>query len=77
MDGIDDGNGNIIYFKGGKMTGGSNIDNIKEMYSREKKYIDALNKIREQIQEALKLRLELVSPKLIGLMDYIGNVLGE
>lgn len=59
------------------MPGGDNISNLKAMYDRETKYITALGKIREQLLLVKDYKLGHVCPGIQGLIDYIGDVLGE
>ena len=77
MDGIDDGNGNEIEFRRLLMTGGNNISNIKEMYNRERRYITALESIREKLKETLGQPLKFTPPIIQGIIDYIGDELDE
>lgn len=59
------------------MTGGNNISNIKEMYSRERRYITALENIRGKLKEALDQPLKFTPPIIQGIIDYIGDELDE
>lgn len=75
---MDDGNGNEIYNIGDdKMPGGDNINNIKSMFSREKQYVDALIKVREQLKSIQDYKVGHVCPGIQGLINYISDVLGE
>lgn len=59
------------------MSGGDSINNLKAAFSREKKYVDALEKIRDQLKLIGNYKLGHVCPAIRGLIDYIGDVLGE
>lgn len=74
---IDDGNGNEIIFGGNNMSGGDCISNIKASLSREKKYVDALVFIKRHLTEINEYKLGHVRPAINGLINYIGDVLGE
>ena len=74
---IDDGNGNEIILGGNNMSGGDNISNLKAAFSREKKYTDALEKVRDQLKLISNYKLGHVCPAINGLIDYISDILGE
>jgi len=59
------------------MAGGDNISNIKAMYKRERRYIDGLQKIRNELKDILDQPLRLSEGSIRGLMNYIGDLLDE
>lgn len=72
---IDDSNGNII--GDSSMSGGDCISNLKAAFNREKKYRDALEKIRDQLKLTEGYKVGHVCPAIEGLINYISDVLGE
>ena len=59
------------------MSGGNNVSNIKAMYKRERRYIDGLQKIRNELKDILDQPLRLSEGSIRGLMNYIGDLLDE
>ncbi len=59
------------------MAGGDNVSNIKAMYKRERRYIDGLQKIRNELKDILDQPLRLSEGSIRGLMNYIGDLLDE
>lgn len=59
------------------MAGGNNVSNIKAMYKRENRYIDGLQKIRNELKDILDQPLRLSEGSIRGLMNYIGDLLDE
>ena len=59
------------------MAGGDNVSNIKAMYKRENRYIDGLQKIRNELKDILDQPLRLSEGSIRGLINYIGDLLDE
>jgi hypothetical protein len=59
------------------MSGGNNVSNIKSMYKQERRYIDGLQKIRNELKDILDQPLRLSEGSIRGLMNYIGDLLDE
>lgn len=59
------------------MSGGDNISNIKEMYSRERKYLDILKGIKNELIDIEQQPLPYVSGAINGLIDYLEGILDE
>lgn len=59
------------------MSGGDSISNIKQSNEREMRYEKALRVIRSELVHSLELPIGMVSPKLRGIMDFIGDALYE
>lgn len=59
------------------MSGGDNISNIKEMYSRERKYLDILKGIKNELIDILDQPLLDVASNIKGLINYLEGILNE
>jgi hypothetical protein len=59
------------------MSGGNNVSNIKSMYKQERRYIDGLQKICNELKDILDQPLRLSEGSIRGLMNYIGDLLDE
>lgn len=59
------------------MSGGDNISNIKEMYSRERKYLDILKGIKNELIDIEQQPLPYVSGAINGLIDYLEGIIDE
>lgn len=59
------------------MSGGDNISNIKEMYARERKYLDIIKGIKDELIDIEQQPLPYVSGAINGLIDYLEGILNE
>lgn len=59
------------------MSGGDNINNIKAMYNRESKYIQALEFIRKDLRDIQDQPLRFANNQINGLISFISDTLGE
>ena len=59
------------------MSGGDNISNIKEMYSRERKYQDTIKGIKDELKDILDQPLLDVAGNIKGLINYLEGILNE
>lgn len=59
------------------MSGGDNISNIKEMYSREHKYLNTLKGIKNELKDILDQPLLDVASNIKGLINYLEGILDE
>lgn len=59
------------------MSGGDNISNIKEMCSRERKYLDIIRGVKDELIDIEQQPLPYVSGAINGLIDYLEGVLNE
>ena len=59
------------------MSGGDNISNIKEMCSRERKYLDIIRGVKDELIDIEQQPLPYVSGAINGLIDYLEGILDE
>lgn len=59
------------------MSGGDNISNIKEMYARERKYLDIIRGVKDELIDIEQQPLPYVSGAINGLIDYLEGILNE
>lgn len=59
------------------MSGGDNISNIKEMYSRERKYLDIIRGVKDELIDIEQQPLPYVSGAINSLIDYLEGILNE
>lgn len=59
------------------MSGGDNISNMKEMYARERKYLDTLQGIKNELKDILDQPLLDVASNIKGLINYLEGILDE
>ena len=56
------------------MPGGDNISNIKSMYARERKYLDIIRRVREELIYIEQQPLRYVSGLIDSLIDYLEDI---
>lgn len=59
------------------MVGGDNISNIKEMYTRERKYLDIIKGIKNELIDIEQQPLNLAPISIDGLISYLEGILNE
>lgn len=59
------------------MSGGDNISNIQCMYSRERKYLDTLKGIENELKDILDQPLLDVASNIKGLINYLEGIINE
>lgn len=59
------------------MSGGDNISNIKEMCSRERKYLDIIKGIKNELIDIEQQPLNLAPISIDGLINYLEGILNE
>jgi len=59
------------------MSGGDNISNIQCMYSRERKYLDTLKGIKNELIDILDRPLLDVASSIKGLVNYLEGIINE
>lgn len=59
------------------MSGGDNISNIKGMYARERKYLDIIKGIKNELIDILDQPLLDVAGNIKGLINYLEGILNE
>lgn len=59
------------------MPGGDNISNIKAVYEREKRYLEVIRGIRDELLDIEQQPLPYVSGAINSLIDYLEGFLNE
>lgn len=59
------------------MSGGDNISNIKSMYARERKYLDIIKGIKNELIDIEQQPLNLAPVSIDGLISYLEGFLDE
>ena len=59
------------------MPGGDNISNVKAMYNREKRYIDVIQGIKNELIDIEQQPLNCVLSNIHSLIDYLERILND
>ena len=59
------------------MPGGDNISNVKAMYDREKRYLDVIRGIKNELIDIEQQPLNLAPISIDGLINYLEGFLDE